>query len=107
MMIFIVWIAFILLQQKSKLESHRRVYENYYNIIMPSEDTKILEFNQYQKSDKTPSISYVDLECIIEKSDGLEIIMKIHLHQKQANTFHQIFQFLQYLHLEAQKISMI
>ena len=76
-------------------------------MIMSFEFTKILEFNQYQKSDKTPSISYVDLECIIEKSDGLEIIMKIHLHQKQANTFHQIFQFLQYLHLEAQKISMI
>ena len=74
---------------------------------MPFEDTKILELNQYQKSDKTPSISYVDLECIIEKSDGLEIIMKNHLQQKQANTFHQIFQFLQYLHLEAQKISMI
>ena len=67
MMIFIVWIAFILLQQKSKLESHRRVYENYYNIIMPSEDTKILEFNQYQKSDKAPFIIYADLECIIEK----------------------------------------
>ena len=29
---------------------------------MPSEDTKILEFNQYRKSDKTPSIIYVDLE---------------------------------------------
>ena len=25
---------------------------------MPSEDTKILEFNQYQKSDKTPFINY-------------------------------------------------
>ena len=70
MVIFIVWIAFILLQQKSKLESQRRVYENYYNIIMPSEDTKILEFNQYQKSDKAPIIIYADLECLIEKIDG-------------------------------------
>ena len=34
---------------------------------MPSEDTKILEFNQYQKSDKAPFIIYADLECIIEK----------------------------------------
>ena len=75
-------------------------------MIMSFEFTKILEFNQYQKSDKTPSISYVDLECIIEKSDGLETIMKIHLQQKQADTFHQIFQFLKYLHFEAQKISM-
>ena len=37
---------------------------------MRSEDTKILEFNQYQKSDKAPFIIYADLECIIEKIDG-------------------------------------
>ena len=37
---------------------------------MPSEDTKIIEFNQYQKSDKAPFIIYADLECIIEKTDG-------------------------------------
>ena len=37
---------------------------------MPSDDTKILEFNQYQKSDKAPFIIYADLECIIEKIDG-------------------------------------
>ena len=34
------------------------------------EDTKILEFNQYQKSDKAPIITYADFECIIEKIDG-------------------------------------
>ena len=37
---------------------------------MPSEDTKILEFNQYQKPDKAPFIIYADFECIIEKIDG-------------------------------------
>ena len=37
---------------------------------MPSEDTKILEFNQYQKSDKGTFIIYADLECIIERIDG-------------------------------------
>ena len=31
---------------------------------MPSEDTKILEFNQYQKSDKVPFIIYADLQSI-------------------------------------------
>ena len=36
---------------------------------MPSEDTKILEFNQYQKSDKAPFVIYADLECLIEKTD--------------------------------------
>ena len=37
---------------------------------MPSNDTKILEFNQYQKFDKAPFIIYTDLQCIIEKVDG-------------------------------------
>ena len=37
---------------------------------MPSEDTKILEFNHYQKSDKALFIIYADFECIIEKTDG-------------------------------------
>ena len=37
---------------------------------MPSEDTKILEFNQYQKSDKAPFIVYADFECLIEKING-------------------------------------
>ena len=36
---------------------------------MPSEDIKILEFNQYQKSDKEPSIFYADLECLIERTE--------------------------------------
>ena len=34
---------------------------------MPTEDTKILEFNQYQKSDKAPFIIYADFERIIDK----------------------------------------
>ena len=37
---------------------------------MPSEDTKILEFNLYKKSGKAPFIIYADLECLIEKIDG-------------------------------------
>ena len=37
----------------------------------------------------------------------VKIILKIHLQQIQGNIFHQVFQCLQYLHLEAQKISMI
>ena len=60
------------MEQKDKLESHKRVCENknFRNVIMPSEDTKTLEVNQYQKSDKAPFIISADLECIIEKIDG-------------------------------------
>ena len=32
---------------------------------MPSDNTKIKEFSQYQKSDKVPFIIYADLQCII------------------------------------------
>ena len=36
--------------------------EDFCNVIMPSEDTKILELNQYQTSGKAPFIIYADLE---------------------------------------------
>ena len=49
---------------------------------MSSEDTKILEFNQHKKSDKTPFTIYADLECIIEKIAGCKKTQKIHLQQK-------------------------
>ena len=37
---------------------------------MPSEDTQILEFNKFEKSDQAPFIIHADLEWIIEKTDG-------------------------------------
>ena len=37
---------------------------------MPSGDTEILEYNQYQKLDKAPFVICADLECLIEKIDG-------------------------------------
>ena len=46
--------------------------KDFLNVNMPSEDTKILELNQYQKSDKALFIIYVDLECMIEKIDVCE-----------------------------------
>ena len=57
---------------ESKLESHKKERENEdsCNVVMPSEDTEILKFNQYQKCDKISFIIYVDLECLIEKIDG-------------------------------------
>ena len=62
-------------RRKNKRELHKKVCEkkDFGNIIMSSGDTKILEFNQYQKSDKAPFIIYADLECLIEKIDGYKI----------------------------------
>ena len=60
---------------KNILKSHKKVCENkdFCNVIMPSKDNKILEFNQNKKSDKAPFIIYADLECIIEKIDRCKI----------------------------------
>ena len=57
---------------EKKFEQHKKLCENknFCNVIKPSEDTKILEFNQYQIFDKAPFIIYADPECIIEKIDG-------------------------------------
>ena len=44
---------------KNKPESHKN--KDLSNVIMPSEDTKISELNQYQKCDKATFIIYVDM----------------------------------------------
>ena len=57
---------------KNKLEYHKKVCENkdFCNVMMRSEDTKILEFNQCQKSDKAPFIIEAVFEWKIEKIGG-------------------------------------
>ena len=57
---------------KSKLQSHKKVCENkdFCNVVMPSEDTKILELNQYHISDKAILIIYANLESLIVNIDG-------------------------------------
>ena len=68
---------------------------------MPSEDTKILEFNEYQKSDKAPFISYADLECIIESTDRRKNNLKNSSTIKLSEHIPSGFQCLQYFCLEA------
>ena len=57
---------------ENKLGFHKELCENkdFCHLVMPSEDTKILESNQYQKSDKALFIIYADPECLIEKIDA-------------------------------------
>ena len=70
--IMIVWIFPILLEQKINLNCIKKYWKRIFfcNVIMPSEDTEILELNQYRKYDKVPFIIYSDLNCIIENIDG-------------------------------------
>ena len=55
--------------KKTQLESHTKVCQNkdLCNVVMLSEDTKILEYNQYQNSYREPFIIYADFECLTEK----------------------------------------
>ena len=55
---------------ENKRESHKKVCESkdFCNVML-SEDTKILEFNQYQKPDKAQFIIYADAACLTEKID--------------------------------------
>ena len=39
---------------------------------MLSEDTKVLEFNKYRKSDKTLSIVHVDLKSLIKTNENFK-----------------------------------
>ena len=47
---------------KNKIESHKNVCKN--GVVLLSEDTKLLDFNWYQKSDRTSSIIYVGFRWI-------------------------------------------
>ena len=55
---------------ENKLKSHEKVCKNkdFCRILMPSEKEKILEFNQYMKSDKMSYSIYADIESLIKKN---------------------------------------
>ena len=57
-----------LFRTKSNPELHKRICnnKNFCGIVIPSEETKILEFNQYQISDEKLSIVYADLQSLIK-----------------------------------------
>ena len=69
---------------KNKLESPKKICENkfFFHVVIPSEDTKLLEFNKYQKYEKATFTIYVDLEGFIEKADGCKNNNKKLIHNK-------------------------
>ena len=69
--------------------------------MMLSEDTKILEFNQYKKSDKAPSIIYADREYLIEKIDGCKNNPQNLLTPQVGEYIPSGFSMMQYHHLKA------
>ena len=68
---------------------------------MPSEDNKILVFNQCQKSDKALFIISADLECLIETIHGCKNNPKKSSATKLSQHISSGFQYLQNFHLKA------
>ena len=58
------------IETKNKRESHQKVCEikDFSYVRLASEETKILELNQYRKSDKASLVHYADIECLIGKN---------------------------------------
>ena len=54
---------------RNKLEVHKKICENHdcCNVEMPTNDNKIIKYNQGEKSIKLPFVVYADLECLLEK----------------------------------------
>ena len=79
MVVFIAWIIFIRLEQNANL-NNKKICENkdVSNIVIPFEDTKILEFNHYQKFVKIPFIIYADLDSLTKKTDGLTLGLQLY-----------------------------
>ena len=69
--IFVVWVAFIISEQKPNVNHIKKYVKNFFcYIVMPSEDTKLLGLNHYKKSDKPPFFIQADLEYLIKKING-------------------------------------
>ena len=47
--------------------------KDFCNVIMPSQDTNLSQFDQNRKFDKAPLVVYVDFAWIIEKIDWCKI----------------------------------
>ena len=57
---------------------------------MPKENEKILEYDQGEKSLKAPFIYYVDLECLVKKSNLVKTILKKFTHRKELSMSLQV-----------------
>ena len=64
-LISIVWIIFILLQQKTYLKLAKKYLKKYFcGIVLPTQKN-ILKFNEHIKSDMMLYISYADIETLV------------------------------------------
>ncbi|KAL6420583.1 hypothetical protein ACFW04_014631 [Cataglyphis niger] len=56
-------------------------------IRLPNENYKWLEFNNYNRKERLPFVVYVDLECVLEKTE-----------EEKTYQHHQVFNIAYYIH---------
>ena len=69
MVIFIVWVPFILLEQKTNLSLLKKLVKKFFfrGIVMSSQTNNVLKLNKYIDLDEIPYFIYADLESLIKK----------------------------------------
>ena len=78
LLIFVVSIVFIRLEKKMNLlKKYVKKKKDFYVVVMPSENTHMLKFNQDQKSEKTPSFIYGNLKLSIKRIDECKDRMRM------------------------------
>ena len=62
-------------------------------VVVYSEDTKTLRFNQNRKSDTSTLIIYADCEVLQKRFMYTKLTEKHHLQKRKMNIFRQVFSF--------------
>ena len=61
-----------------------KICEGFWGVVTTLEDTKVLQFNQNQKLDKTSSVICADIKNLILKMVVVKIILNYHLKKSQV-----------------------
>ena len=91
------------------LKKHERLCDkhDYCHVKMPTEDNKILKYNQREKSLKAPFTIYFGLECLLKNSSLVKTILKNLILREKLSMNLQVGQCLESVHLIKKKIDMI
>ena len=101
--------CFCVYSTKNKLEEHKKICENnkYCNVEMPTKDNNTIKYNQGEKSIKLPFVTYVDLECLLEKISTCQNNLNESSTTEIKNIHHRVIRYLRIVHSINQKINLI
>ena len=74
---------------------------------MPNEDSKILKYDDGEKSLKVPGIIYADLDCLLEKMGSCQNNIEKSYTEKKLSIHLVVTHCLQIVHMMPQKVNLI